>query len=300
MEKTNLLTLVVTLTLGIILAGSLLMPVISDATETERTFTNDGLIRMDKVDTDYSASIFWDHTDPTVITVNDETYELPQNLPIALTVGGTEEFFIRYNTDAVYIFQNNSTMAASVTNGTDLTVTIANGEITSTDGTYTITFTYSDSLFIVSDKGKYVMKNTSEAAYVKGDSDIHAYGRTYLTGTINTACNFAIDGTITDGFTIEGWGTTSTITATEYTVTSEVVAGYVDLHKFTKIDFTASDGTNTATATYGQVIVPYEVTAELTNHLNSGEIAIMNALPIMIIVALVVMAAGALYLKRDD
>ena len=57
---------------------------------------------------------------------------------------------------------------------------------------------------------------------------------------------------------------------------------------------------NTSNLTYSYFIVPASVTSELTNHLSNGEIAILNALPILIIVALVVMAAGALYLKRDD
>ena len=43
--KTNILTLVITLVVGIILAGSLLAPVVSDAqsTVTEKTMSNMGL-----------------------------------------------------------------------------------------------------------------------------------------------------------------------------------------------------------------------------------------------------------------
>ena len=42
------------------------------------------------------------------------------------------------------------------------------------------------------------------------------------------------------------------------------------------------------------------MTAELANHLTPGQIALLNAIPIMVIVALLMAAVGAVALRRAD
>lgn len=295
----KLIPIVLMLVVGIILAGSVLVPVLNDATETERTFTNNGIIRMDKVDDTLDTTIAWDHTNPDVVTIGGVEKAMPQDLTIALTIGGADDFFIRYSTNSVTVFHNNAVINASVSDTSDLSITIAAGTITSSNGTNSDTFTYTDDLFIVSDTGAYVMKNMNDTVYVKKDSDIHGYGRTYLEGGINTAANFNINGNVDDGFTVEPWGTAATLTVGDITVTDEPATGYIDLYKFTKIEFEVSDGSHDTTATYGQVIVPYQVTAELSEHLTPGQIALMGTIPVLVIVALLVVAVGVVARRND-
>ena len=203
---------VTAMVVAVVLVVTCAVPIINDSVKTEDTFTNDGIIRMSKVDDSFDTTIGWDHTKPAVITVGGIEKTMPQDLTIALTIGGADDYFIRYSSTSVTVFHNNAVVNASVSDETDMTITISAGTITSSNGSYTDTFTYSNDLFLISDNGEYVMKNMTGNVYVKSDSDIHAYGRTYLADGINAQCNFNINGNIEDGFTIEPWGTATTLT----------------------------------------------------------------------------------------
>lgn len=154
--KTNLLTLVITLTIGIILMGSLMAPVISDAQDSigVRTFTNTG----DKV---YLVEEADDYTITPTTTgwkVNDTD----------ITCTGTYKFIYTDTTiGAGYSYLANVNMdlyeLGSVVNGiTSITL--------SADGTavYTINLTDHETTWewfaLSSDDGEYVL--TNGAAYV--------------------------------------------------------------------------------------------------------------------------------------
>lgn len=279
--------LIVGVVVALVLAGAVL-PVFAETTSATDTFTNDGIIRMSKVDDSFNSTIEWDHTKPSVVSINGVDKTMPQDLTIALTIGGTDDYFIRYASTSVTVFHDSAVVNASVADETDMTITISAGTITSTNGSYTDTFTYTDDLFLISDDGKYIMKNMADKVYVKSDSDIHAYGRTYLGDGINTQCNFNINGNLDDGFTIEPWGTNTTLTVSNEIVTDEKVNGYIGLYKFTNVSFTVSDTSeHSTTATYGQVIVPYEVTAEKTAHPDGPLSVMLNVLPLLAIAGLV-------------
>lgn len=305
MESKNLLTLAITLTVGIILAGSLLMPVINDATTTERTFTNDGYYRMAEIG-DEAITIAWDHTEPKQITVNDDVVDLskvPTNKVVTITV--TDKTIIRYapisSDTLIQVYSSSGYYGAGVTAGTDMTITIEEGTLTADNGSgATISKTITNGYYASND-GKWTMKTDGESAFIhKDDSVIILAGNTTVGGaTIGVYGN----GTINDGLSIETVPTDSVsrvVTYGDVTFNYTDVSDYLDLVKLSNCQFDITYNDTTASATYSYFLVPYEVTAELSQHLSSGEIAIMNALPLLIITALVVMAAGALFLKRDD
>ena len=306
--KANILTLAITLTVGIILAGSLLAPVISDTTATHETLTNEGgLYTLDKINANEDFTLEWEYTTPTQIKVNSESIQLSQgNYP--LTVFFNESLMVRVTwNDGISVFETLPTTGAfvlissGISSSNNMIITNSDGTLTLTNGSTTVTRTNSDGM-IASNGGAYLMKSGAEQVYLTGDSEYYASGYTYraLSGVQNTSFVGIFKGTIDGGLTpISFVPNTYEISDVVQTYTQET-GTYQDLYKFTGFSFTLSDGTNTGNVSYNQIIVPVEVSAELSNHLDDGQIAMMNTIPILIIVSLIVMAAGALYLRRTD
>lgn len=305
MESKNLLTLAITLTVGIILAGSLLMPVISDATTTEKSFQNNGYYNLTYSEAD-DLTLTWDYTKPNVVTVNDTDITLSiGTFPGPVNIACGDDWFLRWTgTDVQFFSTNNASVTAAVANSTSISLTASNGSATITNTaptpvSQTVSYTF---MYVVDPAGLYVMKNSADAAYLKGDSEIYAIGRSSTTGIV---IKLKITGNIKDGFTAEEVGSSgANATVGTPVATYTEVEGYKDLYSLTKIevpiDFEITGTPASFTPTYTYFIVPASVTAELSQHLAPGEIAILNALPVLIIAALVVMAAGAIFLKRDD
>ena len=191
-------------------------------------------------------------------------------------------------------------ISAGVSSENNMTVTNDNGTLTITNGTTTVERTNTNGMIAAND-GAYIMKGQSEQPYLTGDTEFYASGFTFRAlGVVNSSFVGIFKGTINDGITAISQVPTSYSITNETETYTQVTGEYKDLYKFSGFAFTLTDGTNSGNVSYGQLIVPKEISAELSQHLAPGEIAILNALPILIIVALVVMAAGALYLKRDD
>ena len=74
----------VAIMVGAVAFGAML-PIFQDVTATEDTFTNEGLIRMTKLDTSSVVNASWDHTDPYNFTVNGEKVALPKTLAVLNT-----------------------------------------------------------------------------------------------------------------------------------------------------------------------------------------------------------------------
>lgn len=316
MESKNLLTLAITLTVGIILAGSLLMPVISDATTTEKSFSNDGFYTMDKIESDSEFVLSWNPAEPASISIDDKKIDLSTRglaNGLSYTVFGGDNFVLRLSPSSIgttiQFFGSKTTspgfIAADTVSNSTLTATVTGGNITiaSTDPNYpnSATFAISDNTYCINveDSGKYVMKKATETAFIETNTDIIVLdGMSSLAGDVGIYADGKINGDL-DATVFRG-DTTYPVTFSDWTYSTSPVNGYIDLVKLEKVVFTATQNSTDYTVTYSYFIVPSTVTAELSNHMTPGEIAILNALPILIIVALVVMAAGALYLKRDD
>lgn len=306
MEKTNLLTLVVMLTVGIILAGSLLMPVLADTTETEKTFTNTGYFRMATLEDDDSVILEWDSSEPTKIKTNDDTVDLSAALGDyqSRSIAFCENYLVRIlnNSGGSYglqIWASSYVVGANTSTEQIVTITIGNGEIVwKTTASETVTtLSYIGDMQYINPNGVNIMKKSTDEAYLLHTSSIIYAGGISTITTPDTFSGLYLEGTV-DNITVTPMN--NTVSVGEVTVNYIDVAGYEDLVKFDKITFPTTYNDNVVNQTYNYVVVPYQVTAELSQHLDAGEIALLNTLPILVIISLVMAGVGAIFIRNRD
>lgn len=282
---------------------AVILPLSSEYSEA-KTFTNDGLYYMSEYDNTKTLSLSWDHTKPGIVTVGTDEITLGNTGTIPYTLICSEDFIVRYtNTGGTSINiqawaedWGSSQYQASVYNGTDMSISISSGTITLDNGSGTTkTYTYSDSIYMISKNGDYVMKSPSESVYVKYDTTvIIGAGRSSVGGSLN----FWITGTLEDGFTIGNtYGDNISPTFSDITSTDTEINGYIDLYAFDNIKFTATTSGTDYDVTYSQVIVPAEVSADPDNP--AAYKSLVMVIPLMSFVVLVVAAAAMIYLKKD-
>lgn len=294
--------IVLTLAVGIILAGSVLVPVLNDATETEKTYTNSGYWYMSSDDSEpHTFEFVSGHTwIIDGVEYNTDT-EDPSQLKTLISTG---DMVMRNNGWA-----NGNTSGFMGGTPTFAKFTIYNGKIsgeyqnTSQAAHQTIDYDY-DSIYFAqftSDDNTLTKYNIGNI-YLKDDSEIFCNGFSKIN---NTVVLIKIEGTITNlKLTIynqyEGSDLTDTYEITDLTV-NKVETDCKDLFKVSSITFTATPtGEETGTeVTYSSFIVPSEVTGELKEHLTPGQIALMGAIPVLVIVALLVVAVGVVARRNE-
>lgn len=293
--------------IGVLLLTTLAMPVISDATTTEKTFDNttDAMWQVEHLDSDSEYTFVWDHTSPTTATANGETV----NLTNGTVICATDSFLIRYGSDSTsgkYLQSVGTDLAVAVgergTNMGDITITISSGVITATTvktSTTTTTDTFEEGWGIVA-KGDYVMKSPNQNAYVLDDSTVFAMGVT----TINNVWNnmFQITGTVEGVEVTQLFPSPATYTISDVTIDSADVDGYEGLHTIKEIKFLAtniSDSTIVKECTYNFFIVPATVTAELSQHLDNSTISLLAIIPLLITVGIIMAVVGVFVIRRE-
>lgn len=303
MEKMNALTLIITLVVGVILTGALLGPVVKDATQTTTTFSNEGYYEMTYDERD-EVTILWEYSSPYQLKVNDVVVPIPEenfSSSMRKTVLMGDDFILRTNKGGGYPLLQFTNPTKSVYSDSspdspkDMTIVCSNGSYTVTAGTNTATGTYTE-LYTVSNDGEYVMKYTDQPAYVLGDSEFVAMGTSSLAG--NTV-GIKITGTYDDGADVSVWQGEDWVFS-NIAVNATEVSGYNNLYKLTTITADATLDENSGSITYSYFLVPSKVTAELSQHLSPGEISLVGAIPILVIVAILMAAIGAIALRRAD
>jgi len=288
--KTKLLTLVVTLTIGIILAGSLLAPTISNASqdfEAKDVTQSNGLYYLNETK---ACTFEQDHTDYSV-TLNGEV----------ITLTGGEHLLI---TDKVII--SAIVVASSVTTkatmgiwaeglnsttisalSTDITVKLENGTVTLTYGspattvTYDVTYAYLYS----PDEGDYCVLNATymTAAHLNTGDIVTLYNNRGWWGVTYAP----VQVTANEGTTSV---TTKTYAAGSTTATDvDISVNFTDV-KYDELIMDSVDNTNV------YALVPSSYTAYEANEYS----ALLSAIPILVIVSLVLVAVGAIALKNRD
>lgn len=311
MEIKTIVTVIIAGMLGAVVFVGLL-PVFAETSSANDTFTNDGYFRVNKVtDTDGDINIAWDYTNPYVFTVNDVDASIPfgsTNAPIfPYSVISADSWALRFISTnsgtqidlAVFGAYSSLVWGASTLDGKNVTIALSGGTATITkEGSAPITLSYTTA-YVIDANGEYTMKKSTDTAYLNGDSEIYSTGRTGATfDGVNVNLNINVQATINDGPIV------TMIYPDTYTVSNEVVNyskvnTYLDLYAFDNITFDVTDGSdNTITANYGQVIVPYEVTAEKSIHPDGPTTALLNLLPVLIAIGLIVGIAGAIFIKR--
>lgn len=285
----------VAIMVGAVAFGAML-PIFQDVTATEDTFTNTGLYHLKAIDSTSEYVLKWEYSSPNQVKLDDEVIPLTQG-DYPLTILYTDDILVRIQwgsncsvfgaTDDIGAY---SVIGASINDSNNLTITASSGTITITNGTDTKTYTASAGM-IVSPNGPYVMKNTTDQAFVNGDTEFYVAGYTYRALNVQYT-NFVgiFKGTLDDGIT------PLTYTPSTYTLDDPVFSstdgpsGYVDLYKFTGFTIGVTDGENTGTLSYSQLIVPEEVTAERAIHGDSGFNTIVNLIPLIIGMGLLLIA----------
>ena len=302
MKGTNLLTLVVTLTLGIILAGSLLVPVV-DSTQNgmSTTYTNEGAANYTINGVD----------DMTMYNTGGRGWVI-NGVEYTISAGGIPLI----TTDVCRFYKSDS-------NGKYMQLYGANGELINGGGnattnlfvleysaeTHVLTFTkYTDMTdtevsYTTTFSCTHVIEYNPAGAFTAiittgGEDDPLSYyvhdvnqiyaGGAYTTGDLDTAY-FAQGTTVNLG--------ESTYTGSAAAVT-EKVAKYTDLLHGSTYTVTIVDGEDSESFTPFTVFVPKSVVAHTPN--DNGAIGLLGALPIIVIMGLVVAATGAIFVRRND
>ena len=289
MESKNLLTLAITLTVGIILAGSLLMPVISDAQKS----VGDPITKSNQVyqgfyiepDSDYELTISaagWSvngelltgqnyrqliFADSFVLQVNDNTDATSFGFIMDKTLDAPEYLYVADSASYSVTFANN-------------TVTVAKAGVT--EPFYTQTYAWAYAACPAATEGAWgtIVGIGSTDAFILNDNQILLSGF-YYTGENDTFYSYR-DGTLYTG-EYEG----------SIEITKSITAGTYDIYSVTGLTVTVGDESFTPYLT----LVPIEVTGHATG---GAAHSLVGVIPIMVIVALLIAAVGAVTFRRAD
>lgn len=296
----------------VVVLAAVLMPVLGDAQKTEDTFTNEGYYHMSILDDSSTYKLYWDHTLPYQITLND-TDVIPltglSNYQAVTLIGSANFTFRFYNVSdnprvQLYGGTGYGFGGASVTAGTDLTVTISGGNITfvnNAESPLNVTAALPSPTYAVTTTGDYVMKKANTNAYVLEDTSIivlcgltesgGAQAGVYATGTVEDGLDYTLFRPAADS---------ETAVFSDETITYTDVSDHVGLVSLEKVNFSVTVTAGTLTPTYTYFIVPSEVTAERTVHLDPNEIALLGAIPALVIVALLIGVLAIFMKSRMD
>ena len=293
---------------SLVVLAAVLVPVLNDATTTTDTLTNDGFYRMQKITADDTTeyTLKWVKATDT-FTLNGVEVDIGDHSlytdELGVSVAMTDVSVCRYVTNLRVqswisgqggsLGYSGSTCTINFNNGTQ-TITMDEGLESEVSRTTTYEFAY-----FISNTGDYSMKAKTVPAYVKADSEMYAVGVTYLgTSTPGTPVLSVLKMT-GDASSVEFsaiYGLSGTATFADVTIDKTADPDYLELYDLNKVTATVTyDSTDTA-ITYSYFIVPHEVTAERAQHLSSGQIELLDVIPILVIVA-ILLAVIALVIR---
>lgn len=285
-----------------VLAGTLI-PVLDDATATTDTLTNDGYYRMS--DTEDETVITWaPSVSKTTLTVDDVEISMAGLPTGTYSIAFSDDFIIRYSNEGTYnvqLWASSYVAGMSGTSAATLTITInSTGGTFAISGGSTTNITHSGEYFIIDPDGDKVMKYKDKSAYLLSDSSVvYAGGTSVIVGTTYSGIYF--EGTV-DNLTFTPMSSSVTISDVDSVYTeSDDHVGVILLEKVTfKTTHTSGDVQTDKDQTYSYFLVPYQITAERTVHFTDGENAIFNAIPVIVIVALLLGIVALVLRSRMD
>ena len=300
--KNNILTLAIVLTVGVILTGSLLMPILSDYAESEKTYTNLGMPFAEVDDSTHTIVVNSDG-----ITVDDTEIDLtlfPGTFP-NYSIVYSEHGFVRWDkTNVMYSCNKESGSAAVIaqfdcsTNTVTIEISGSTATVSSSDTTVTPR-QISDVLCYIAPEGKYTL---SLNPYVTDESQMIAGGITVFT---NPLVNLYLvwNGTIEEITSLVlavGGGYDATVADPEINTTA-ITTNLVKIDSITFDVELAKDGnTYDRTATYTYFVVPAKVVYENGAYLGDAESSLIGAIPVLVIISLVLLGVGAIGLRNRD
>jgi len=297
MNGNRILAGIVGLAVCVILVGSLLVPIISEAQDDQEVVYNNILAQSnysrivnDDLD-DVNMVIVWD-TATQVLTVDGSAITVSMyNNTMFVSDQGSVRFNKADGTSAMHIGG-----MTTVTLTGPVTATIASGVITVTCGVDSYTITPIEWLFVPDGDGNYKNFQNNDPIkkfYVNGIDDI------YFCGVISTQSIGLFSG---HGGSCTLWDVADD-PSYDMTYTIERVQGYTDLYEFTPSSYAVSTeaGTNTDLTPFAPywLMVPIEITAH--TDVNSSIIGLLGALPVVVIAAILIYAVRPVLLRgRND
>lgn len=285
----KLIMLVVTLTIGIIMLGSIMMPVLSDATKTTETYTNESAFYVTNeapYTLTYADGICTANGE--IVNVTGSEYSLVFSDAFAVrNYGGSMEKLVTL-ADIPSVSVNNSFLV-SLTIDENLHATLVRN-ISDVESTSEFDVTYFWG--ITTEKTDYIMTTGAKPIYVLNDDEIFTVGRTNITNWSNT---FEVKGSVESGASAVVIRPPTGITITD----AEINYSEIDNrngYAISTITFNAND----TPATYNRMVAPAEVTMEIIDPtFDSSERALIMAIPIMVIAALLLLAVRMFLSNRD-
>lgn len=295
--KTNILTLVITLVVGIVLTGALLAPVLSDSQEAlYEKETNTGTILLNPVEEAHTGSIaLVDGVATFTIDGNALTQTIDTTKRHAAAIGNN--FMIGATGNNIAIDYWDGTNAGHVTTGVesasfeiaaDKTVTL---KYTVSGNETTINVPENDWIFVANDNGTYIesAEYYGGSAYVTDLNQFYSGSWTFVSGYQYGMHNTEV--------TVNG----VTIDPEDVVIDTEAVGG------FTKVNYSFTDaktyftfdanGTDKSVNVF-VVIVPK--TVQYMPESNQPINSIYGAILPIVIVSLVMVAIGAVVRSRDN
>ena len=294
--KTNLLTLVITLTVGLILAGSLLAPVIADSQDSllEKQ-TNSGTVLLSPVEEAHSGTVTFVDSKIT-FTIDDKvlTQTMDTSKRRAAAIGNN--FMIGASSSSIVLDYWNGTNAGHVTSNVesasfeiaaDKTVTL---KYTVSGNETTINVPENDWIFVADDEGTYV----EDDAYYGGSSYVTDLNQFYSgSWTFVSGYQYGMHNT---KVTVNG----VTVDPEDVVLDTEAVGG------FTKVNYSFTDaktyftfdanGTDKSVNVF-VVIVPK--TVQYMPESNEALDALYAAFVPIVIASLLLAAVGLIFRSRD-
>ena len=288
---------IVGLAVCVILVGSLLAPIISEAQDDQEAVYNNILTQSnysrivdDDLD-DVNTVIVWD-TATQVLTVDGSILPVGDSSnSLFVSDQGSVVFNRASGTPSMYI----GGMTLVILTGT-ITATIASGVITVVCGEDSYTITPIEWLFLPDVDGNYKNyrnDNPTKTLYVNSIDDI------YFCGSISTQSIGLFSG---HGGSCTLWDVADD-PSYDMTYTIERVQGYTDLFEFVPSSYAVSTeaGTNPDLTPFTPywLMVPVEITAH--TDVNSSIIGLLGAIPVVVIAAILIYAVRPVLLRgRSD
>lgn len=273
---------------AILMVSSVLAPVVTDAAAESDTYVNDGYFTLDKFTSEDTLNVSWNYSTPDLFIVNGEEVEFLGDMDFSVIL--SKEFAVRQIANGIRLtyYGSGTAFDANATNP-NFTLTYTGGSCVASNGVDTKT-TETTELYCIANDGDFVMKKTTDGAYLNSDSEFFANGLTFF-GTMGLQTVMYgnwMDPTVT--YSREG------VVASDFTVNYTENETHTDLYVLDSFTFNTTLNDVNKDVIFSYFVVPHEVTADRTEPLDRGAATILVATIPIIIVALMM----ALIMFRRD
>ena len=295
MKGNRIVAGIVGLAVCVILVGSLLSPIISEAQDDQEVVYNNVVSTGNYsriVDSDLeniNMVIVWD-TATQVLTVDGSSIPVGADNVLFVSDQGMIRFSAGNEFSELYILSSSTILLTG-----PVTATIAFGVITVVCGVDSYTITPIEWLFFPDGEGNYKNYRNNDPTkthYVNSIEDIYFCGR-ISTNEIGLFSGHGGSCTLWDMADDPSYDMTYTI---------ERVQGYTDLYEFAPSSYAVSTeaGTNPDLTPFVPfwMMVPVEITAH--TDVNSSIIGLLGAIPVVVIAAIIIYAVRPVLIGRGD